>query len=42
MLVRPRRASVDTLASQASITRDDEEGEDNIDDCMLDFDFEER
>ena len=42
MLVRPRRASVDTLASQASITRDEEEGEDNIDDCMLDFDFEER
>ena len=42
MLVRPRRASVDTLASQASITRDEEEAEDNIDDCMLDFDFEER
>ena len=42
MLVRQRRASADTLASQASITRDEEEGEDNIDDCMLDFDFEER
>merc|ERR1719220_2782872 len=42
-MVKPRRASVDTLASQASITRDEEEGhEDNIDDCMLDFDFEER
>ena len=42
VMVRQRRASVDTLASQASITRDDEEGEDNVDDCMLDFDFEER
>ena len=42
VLVKERRASVDTLASQASITRDDEEGEDNVDDCMLDFDFEER
>ena len=41
-MVKQRRASVDTLASQASITRDDEEGEDNVDDCMLDFDFEER
>ena len=42
VMVKQRRASVDTLASQASITRDDEEGEDNVDDCMLDFDFEER
>ena len=42
VMVRQRRASVDTLASQASITRDDEEAEDNVDDCMLDFDFEER
>ena len=37
--VSQRRASVDTLASQASIARDDE---DVMEDCMLDFDFEER
>ena len=37
--VSQRRASVDTLASQASIARDDE---DVMEDGMLDFDFEER
>ena len=39
---RQRRGSVDTLASQASITRDEEEEEGGMEDCMLDFDIEER